>query len=79
MTLVKAERAMSKKIQIRAIVQTRRDLMMEFMNGEHVKWAALKEVHMCEDILNADDGDEDAEEVDGDQDPVEQENETSCS
>ncbi|KAL6535748.1 hypothetical protein OROHE_012592 [Orobanche hederae] len=60
-TQVKADRAMSKKIQIRAIAQTRRDLMMEFMNGEHVKWAALKKVQMCEDILNAADGDEDAE------------------
>ncbi|KAL6518148.1 hypothetical protein OROMI_033849 [Orobanche minor] len=78
-TQVKAERAMSKKIQIRAIAQTRRDLMMEFMNGEHVKWATLKEVQMCEDILNADDGDEDVEEVQGDQDHVEQENESSCS
>ncbi|KAL6520284.1 hypothetical protein OROMI_032464 [Orobanche minor] len=78
-TQVKAERAMSKKIQIRAIAQTRRDLMMEFMNGEHVNWAALKEVQMCEDILNAADGDEDAEEVEGDQDRVEQENGTSCS
>ncbi|KAL6535638.1 hypothetical protein OROMI_027012 [Orobanche minor] len=78
-TQVKAERAMSNKIQIRAIAQTRRDLMMEFMNGEHVNWAALKEVQMCEDILNAADDDEDAEEVEGDQDRVEQENETSCS
>ncbi|KAL6550846.1 hypothetical protein OROMI_021334 [Orobanche minor] len=78
-TQVKAERVMSKKIQIRAIAQTRRDLMMEFMNGEHVNWAALKEVQMCEDILNVADGDEDAEEVEGYQDRVEQENESSCS
>ncbi|KAL6574236.1 hypothetical protein OROHE_001140 [Orobanche hederae] len=78
-TQVKAERAMSKKIQIRSIAQTRRDLMMEFMNGEHVNWVALQEVQTCEDIPNAADGDEDAEEVEGDQDRVEQENETSCS